>query len=40
VVADPIEVFERLVQRPGHADRLRHLERLPARDPVYAAWPL
>ena len=40
MVADPIDVFERLVQRPGHADRLRHLERLPARDPVYAAWPL
>ncbi|GAB4008526.1 DEAD/DEAH box helicase [Nocardioides ultimimeridianus] len=36
---DPAAVLERLMSAPGRADRLTHLETLPARAAVMEAWP-
>ncbi|MGH3445661.1 MAG: DEAD/DEAH box helicase, partial [Nocardioidaceae bacterium] len=38
-VFDPTEVVRRLVAAPGRADRLRHLEVLPAREGRREQWP-
>jgi len=39
VDVDPIMTLTRLSQLPGREGRLTHLERVPAREAVYAEWP-
>ena len=39
VDVDPIMTLARLSQLPGREGRLTHLEKVPAREAVYAEWP-